>query len=396
MRLAYLTTCAAALVACSDSKSPTGPDSSTRLAPARRAPEPAAPSATFDPRSLTERIETLVTARLGQVVLPPDAFSASADAVHPDIACPDGGWNGGACWFMYTPYKNSDPAWENPGFLLASSDTTWVTPPQLINPIVQYPGAGSYNSDPDHAFDPSTGRLVQMYRVVADTMNRIMVMSTGNAHQWTPPLVAFAERAHDAVSPALIIEKDRTGKVWYVRSGRAGCTSQTTVVALRTARPDPGQPFETAQWSDPTPVDLTIPGYNPWHLDVAELPHGGYIALIAAYQKGFSCGQSDLWLARSDDGLSWRTMPLPIFWRGMAAARRREISTWYRGTLRYDAASDVLDLWPSALAGPSWSIYHSAFKLSDLTALMSGARASDRRSAIAASRRVPGARIPMP
>jgi hypothetical protein len=396
MRLVYLTTCAAALVACSDVRSPTAPVSPFRAVPAGSPFEPASSAENLDPRSLTDRIETLVTGQLTRVTLPPDAFSQSADAVHPDIACPGGGWNGGKCWVMYTPYKNSDPSWENPGFLLAVDDTNWVTPSAIRNPIVAYPGVGSYNSDPDHAFDPTTGRLIQVFRVVADTMNRIMIMSTANARQWTTPVVAFAARSHDVVSPSLIIENDRSAKVWYIKSGVAGCNALETSLELRTAHPDLAQPFETVAWSSPTAVEMKIPGYVPWHIDVAELPFGGYVALVAAFQRGTSCGQSDLWLATSQDGLTWRTLPLPIFWRGMGAARTRHISTWYRGTLRYDGKSDELDIWPSALVGTNWTIYHTAIRMADLWNLMGVAQVSDLRTVIAATKTAPRAMIPMP
>ena len=396
MRLVYLTTCAAALVACSDFRGPTAPSSPPRAAPNDKPSEPGGSPESFDPRSLTQRIELLVTDHFARVTLPPDGFSQSADAVHPDIACPGGGWNGGKCWFMYTPYKNSDPSWENPGFLLALDDTEWVTPAAIRNPIIGFPGVGSYNSDPDHAFDPATGRLIQVYRVVGDTMNRIMLMSTANARQWTAPVLAFAAHSHDAVSPALVIESDRTAKVWYVKAGVPGCNALETSLELRTAHPDLTQSFEAATWSPPTPVEMTIPGYVPWHIDVAELPFGGYVALVAAFQRGTSCGQSDLWLAASDNGLAWHALPLPIFWRGMTSARNRKISTWYRGTIRYDAKSDQLDIWPSALAGPNWMIYHTSVRMGELYNLMGAARLSDLRAVIAATKTAPRATIAMP
>lgn len=396
MRLVYLTMCAAALVACSDVQSPTAPPTPPHAVPGGKPSEPGASPENFDPRSLTQRIEGLVTENFARVSLPPDAFSQSADAVHPDIACPGGGWNGGKCWFMYTPYKNSDPSWENPGFLLALDDTNWVTPSAIRNPIVSFPGVGAYNSDPDHAFDPATGRLIQIFRVVADTTNRIMLMSTANARQWTTPVLAFAAHSHDVVSPSLIIENDRTATVWYIKSGVAGCNAFETSLEMRTAHPEPGQSFENAVWTSAIPVELTIPGYVPWHIDVAKLPFGGYVALVAAFQRGTACGQSDLWLAGSDDGLKWRTLPLPLFWRGMSTAKSRKISTWYRGTIRYDAQSDQLDIWPSALAGPNWTIYHTAIRLRELSDLMGAARISDLRAVIAATKTAPRATIPMP
>jgi len=394
MRLMYLALCAAALAACSDA-SPTAPGRS-RLAPTTGISEPGPSPEKFDPRSVKDRVEELVSRQFARVSLPPDAFSQSADAVHPDIACPTGRWNGAECWLMYTPYKNSDPSWENPGFLLAANETTWITPSSIRNPIVAYPGIGAYNSDPDHAFDPATQRLIQVFRVVVDTTNRIMLMSTANARQWTTPVIAFSVHSHDAVSPSLIIERDRTAKIWYLKSGVAGCNAETTTLQLRTARPGLTDDFESVHWSAPVATDLTIPGYVPWHIDVAALTFGGYVALIAAFPRGSSCSQSDLWLATSDDGLSWHTLALPVMWRGMGIAKKRAISTWYRGTLRYDPATDVLDIWPSALAGPNWTIYHTSVHLGEITDLTASAKASDMRAVALAARGVPRPMIPMP
>jgi hypothetical protein len=253
-----------------------------------------------------------------------------------------------------------------------------------------------YNSDPDHAFDPETERLIQVFRVVSDTANRIMLMSATSDLQWSAPVVAFAVRRHDAVSPSLIIERDRAAKIWYVRSGAAGCNATSTTVELRTAQPNPGETFESVRWSAPTVTDLSIPGYVAWHLDVAEIPSEGYLALIAAFPQGSSCAQSDLWLATSEDGVTWQTMMLPIFWRGMALAKDRDILTWYRGTLRYDPATDLLDVWPSGLAGPSWTIYHTSARLSEITDVMALATTSDLRAIRAASALVPQPSIRMP
>lgn len=393
MKLVSLTMCAAALVACSDSR-PTAPFRS-HLTPADGAPEPGATSQKLDSRSTKEWVEALVGRQFGRVTLPPDGFSKSADAVHPDIACPPGNWNGQTCWLMYTPYQNSDPSWENPGFLFAANDTSWLTPSAILNPIVSYPGIGSYNSDPDHAFDPGTQRLVQVFRVVTDTVNRIMLMSTANASQWTKPVVAFSVRSHDAVSPSLIIEPDRGAKIWYVKSGD-GCSTSSSRVELRTAQPNQGESFESVRWSAPTATNLSIPGSVVWHLDVAEVPAAGYVALIVAFPRGGTCSQSDLWLAMSEDGIAWRTMPMPLFWRGMTIAKRRAISTWYRGTLRYDPRSDLLDIWPSALSGPAWTIYHTSVRLGEITDVLASATTSDLNAIKASSAAVPQPSLRMP
>ena len=374
MRLTALTLCVVSLAACTDSKAPTSP---TRFsADAARPDEPSAPRQRIDTRPIAEQIESLIRPRFGRVTLPADGFSLSTEAVHPDITCPSTQpWNGTRCWLLYTPYRNSDPSYENPAFLAADSDTAWTTPAQVLNPLIGFPGQGQYNSDPDQAFDPATGRLVQMYRLV-DSTNKIMIMSTANARQWTAPIVAFKERNHDAVSPALIIDNERNAKVWYVRTGTEGCLARSSTVLMRTSHPAGTVRFEQADWSAAKPVDLSVPGGVVWHLDVIEAP-GGYIALVAAFPKGSVCSASDLWLATSSDGIRWRTFAVPLLWRGMSMVAGRSLTTWYRGTMRYDAERDMLHLWPSAFAGARWGVYHLAARLDDLVAVLGAAQPAD-------------------
>jgi hypothetical protein len=380
MRL-VVTLCAVALVACSaDSREPivTGPPTSHLSPPALHADSATPIALGPGPRSIPDRIADVVGTGLAKVSLPPDDYSLSSDAVHPDVACQNAGWNGARCWLMYTPYKNSDPSYENPAILIAANDTTWRTPPGVLNPIVPYPGLRSFNSDPDHAFEPGSNRLVQVYRVVSDSFNNIMIMSTANSATSTRPRVAFRERNHDAISPSLILAPDRSARLWYVRAGIEGCNSSTSSVALRSATPTANQRVDEADWSTPVDVHLSIPGWVVWHLDVEQLPEGrGYVALIVAFPRQLDCASSDLWLATSADGIDWRTYAMPMLWRGMTLARNRRISTWYRGTLRYDAANDSLHIWPSALAGPNWTVYHTAVKLDDLLSLLSAAKPSD-------------------
>lgn len=372
--------CAAALVGCSDVKPPAEPRFHlTPNPPLDQHPEIGRAHDSFDPRPVSMRLEDLLGTGLAKVSIPADDFSQSPDAVHPDITCPPASWMGAACWLMYTPYKNSNPLYENPALLLVADDTTWRTPPQLTNPLVPYPGPASYNSDPDHAFDAATRRMVQVYRVVADSFNKIMVMSTGDARRWTAPRVAFVEKSHDAVSPSLVLQSDRTAKLWYVRTGTRGCEALSSSVHLRSTKPDQDSRYETSVWSPATLVDLSIPGFVVWHLDVSELPgNAGYLAMIAAYPRGWNCANSDIWLASSTDGIHWQTYAVPILWRSMAAARVRGISTWYRGTIRYDAATDMLDLWPSAMSKTTWSVYHARARLSVLLGLLETAQPTDR------------------
>lgn len=401
MRRFALALCVVALASCTDSGN-TSPNTTSLNADAalRRAPtKPKIDTVTrtpLDSLSIPDHLSGLVGATFAKVALPPDAFSKSADAVHPDIACLDKAWNGARCWMLYTPYKNGDSGYENPSFLVAGNDTSWTTPTAITNPIVAWPGFGAYNSDPDHAFEPGTKRLMQVYRVVADSFNKIMIMSTTDAKTWTTPRLAFKERNHDAISPSLVIDRDRSADMWYVRSGADGCNATSSSVVMRSAMPDSNQRTDQANWSAAVAVKMSIPNSVIWHIDVERVsPTDGYIALIVAYQKGLTCGSSDLWLGTSADGVNWRTFAIPLFWRGMALAKQRAIGTWYRGTMRYDAASDSLHVWPSGLAGANWTIYHSAFKLHDVLGLLGSAQSADMKLLASRQQGIP-ATIPMP
>jgi hypothetical protein len=404
MRNLLRTMCAVALVGCSDAAqhstelaTSTSAADSRRVSPPGLRPDTILPPHHIDPRSPVARLEALVSANLTPVAIPADLFSRSSDAVHPDMACPPAPWNGQHCWLMYTPYLNSDPSYENPSFVYAQSETTWATPPGITNPVVPWPGLQKYNSDPDHAYDPATHRLVQLYRLVADGYNKIMLMSTTTGRQWTTAVLAFQELNHDAVSPALIIEPDEEAKVWYVKTGSGGCQTTASSVVMRTTRPAADSSFERAVWSDAVPVNLSIPGYNIWHLDVAKLPgQAGYVAFIAAFPKGTGCANNDLWLATSPDGITWRSYALPVLWRSMRFAKTAGLTTWYRGTLRYDAETDSLHLWPSALVGSRWNVYHTSVPLDAVLGLLRSTDHADLAATSLASLPVNPTRIPMP
>ena len=400
MRRFALVLCAVALTSCTDSGNTSPHTTSLNAAETRRRPTKpridTVTAAALDSISIPDRLSSLIGARFGKVALPPDAFSKSSDAVHPDIACLDKAWNGARCWMMYTPYKNGDSGYENPSFLAAVGDTNWSTPTAITNPIVAWPGFGVYNSDPDHAFEPGSNRLMQVYRVVTDSFNKIMIMSTTDARTWTPPRLAFKERNHDAISPSLVIDRDHSADLWYIRSGANGCSASSSTVMMRSATPDSTQRTDQGDWSAPVTVKMSVPNSVIWHIDVERVSMAeGYVALIVAYQKGLTCGASDLWLGTSPDGVNWRTFETPLMWRGMTVARQRSISTWYRGTMRYDATTDSLHVWPSGLAGANWTIYHTAFKLHDALGLLAAAQTSDLK--LLASRQAGiRATIPMP
>ncbi len=88
--------CAVALAGCADVKTPVEANTPTLTArdPAALHPETGDPRDAIDPRTISDRLETLYGGRFAKVSIPADPFSQFSDAVHPDIACPPGPWNG--------------------------------------------------------------------------------------------------------------------------------------------------------------------------------------------------------------------------------------------------------------------------------------------------------------
>lgn len=402
MRSAFAWPALVLLAACGDQAVPTAARRAPRAAtegaaravlPSDHGPMVPSDTTTPDARPVLTRIETLMSASLSNIAIPPDGFSKAPDAVHPDVACAPGAWNGARCWVAYTPYAGSNAVLENPSFLVESNDAAWRLPDGVANPVVPWPGGVDYNSDPDQLFDPATGRLVTYYRKVDARYNTVFAISTANGRSWSEPRLAFREANHNAVSPTVVMEPGRTARIWYVQSG-GGCGSSQTHVSMRTAHPDPTQPLETASWSDPVDVRLALPGFAVWHMDVIAIPEWhGYLALLASYAVGNGCASDDLWLAMSADGLRWQVFAVPILWRAMPAAQRLGIRTWYRGTMRYDAATDSLHVWPSALTRNNrWLVYHTSVKFTDLVRALLAATPADRpTAALTAPSRVPDA-----
>ena len=135
-------------------------------------------------------------------------------------------------------------------------------------------------------------------------------------------------------------------RMWSVRTAgtNGGCTSSSNVLEYRTST-------NGTVWSAPVATDFAQPGYIPWHVEVIHVPSKNeFWALMSAYPTGdpavANCSNTDLFFARSSDGIHWTTynraalLPsLGVAWDGAQI---------YRSTLLYDEANDRLRIWYSA------------------------------------------------
>jgi hypothetical protein len=114
-----------------------------------------------------------------------------------------------------------------------------------------------------------------------------------------------------------------------------------------------------------TLVALVQPGYVIWHLDVLYVAATAeYWARYAAFPVGAHCSASDLFVARSLDGQHWEHADRPLLGRGRLPWASASL---YRGTLWYDAPSDVVHLLFSGRSAENvWSLGAAAYRLADL------------------------------
>lgn len=342
------------------------------------ADHPTSPTATLPvkPPTISEAMILAPTA----VFIPPDTMSKASDIVHPDIldfaASGLGSWNRKRCYQVYTPYLDSNNRYENPSILVSDDCQTWTVPEGTSNPVVPFPGANAYNSDPDLSFDESRNELVMLYRVVAEGFNKIQVATSADGRTWpNQGRNVIKVSNHDAVSPTMVIEKD-TVKVWFVESGPSGCTSGGTAVKMRYAVRVPGKSIDQLEWKSGPEIKMAQKDFRIWHFRIKKLPGSmGYIALFAAYYKTYTCASDEVFLATSKDGINWETFAVPILWRTMPGF---SLAAWYRTTMLYNPATDRLDIWPSAIdKNGLWTEYHAAYNYSKLLAALRAAKEAD-------------------
>lgn len=275
-------------------------------------------------------------------------YDGSGQVVHPDVAVWPG--NSTPLRLAITPYPGGDAAYENPSLFAGQDGRNWTVPPGVRNPVEH--ASSGYLSDPDLVYDPSTATFSLFYRQVASGRNVIWLARSGDGATWGGPVQVASAPNHEIVSPAVVRGAPaEPWSMWSVNSGGAGCDARATVVERRTSQ-------DGVHWSAPIRTDLAQSGEVIWHIDVAWVgARGEYWALYNTYQSGGTCVTGALYLARSTDGIHWRTAPSPVARRGVTPGFADVI---YRSTFLVDATGTYVTFWLSGATyqadrGYTWS-----------------------------------------
>lgn len=282
-------------------------------------------------------------------------YDGEGQAIHPDIYYNEIGWNGWKYWMANTPYTNSDDDVENPSMLVSNNGTDWSVPDGLINPIVDMPEGGGYNSDPDLVYNPSGDYLMYYYRESQSNGNdSIKLVTSTNGVIWSQPVsLTFAndDNAYREISPAIIRQDNGQYKMWYVGDGH-GVTG-TRSVYYRESN-------DGINWQDRQLIIINnFDNYSPWHINVRYLPEKQeYFMMISANPIGSTGSNTDLYLATSVDGLNWFGHERPLLLRSANGWDKNQI---YRADFLYDSDNNDFRLWYSARSTVSTNVWRTGY-----------------------------------
>jgi hypothetical protein len=258
-------------------------------------------------------------------------YEGSGQAMHPDVALTPRGWSTYQRHLVLTPYPFGNQASENPSMFAGDDGLTWTVEAGVTNPVAR-PDAG-YLSDPALVYVPEASELWMYYRQASD-QNYVWLVRSADGVTWGPATKVAQAPNHWLVSPTVVHRAPGDWQMWSV-NGRTGCGDPDGWVERRTSA-------DGRVWSDPVRVNLTQPGYRPWHVDVmwiASLKQ--YWALYNA-KDAANCATPALFLATSDNGLDWTTYPSPVLERG-ASPEFADIV--YRSAMEYLPQADAVRFW---------------------------------------------------
>lgn len=181
--------------------------------------------------------------------------------VHPSLVSFKTPWFGFKYWCLYTPYPQSNSAFENPCLVASNDLVNWVVPNRIQNPIDQ-PSAltSDYMRDTHLYFDGENNRLCMMYLQRGSGFNRLYVKTfSGEILSERSEIWSGVVGTNDFASPSFWFNK--TANKWQAIGHNLDNSPAWPIVKMESDNLESGWGAQTA---------LTFPVYAGrkwWHSD---------------------------------------------------------------------------------------------------------------------------------
>jgi len=301
-------------------------------------------------------------------------FDGSGQAVHPDIIKIKGKTT--RYVLAFTPYPFSNELYEKPSVLVSRDGISWLEN-DIKNPVISSKSGKELASDPDIVYARGKfylyfvsqiwgGKLFKKARALFKQYTKqysssVKVVVSKDLKKWSKPIQILKSGGLSSFWPftRLIIcpsvTWDGIFKMWYIKA--FGCTNTNPRLYYRESK-------DGISWGKEKRVFIQFPkGQVIWHIDVEKLSNGQYWMLIAAYPKSEHCEKiKNLYLAVSNDGLSWKTREKPIL--TIDPGSSWDSDSLYRST--FIVENKIFKLWYTGSRNKIWKIGYTFSKISSL------------------------------
>ncbi|GKX27565.1 hypothetical protein SH1V18_00450 [Vallitalea longa] len=294
------------------------------------------------------------------------------EVTHPDIIKFDTSWNGYKYWMAVTPNQTGNSQFENPCIVASNDGENWVVPKDIENPLtgIKEEPRPYHNCDVDLVYDEDSDSLRVYYVWSKDDIpygqdgfqpSEVRLIEVKKSDEGysvsSPETVVISDKRYDILSPSIVKKSDDEWYMWCVNTGDRGYNNQTNHVDYRTSS-------DGKNWSMPVSLKDTFiqRGYQPWHIDVEYVEEKDeYFTIFPAYPDGGNSEFTELFFARSNDGITWTNYENPML--------RVDRDSWdsdfiYRSTFIIE--NDTMRIWYSAGTGEGWRIGYTANNIDNI------------------------------
>lgn len=227
-------------------------------------------------------------------------YMGNSQNVHPKVLYIENGFGGHCFWMAYTPFPNSNDAFENPCVAFSDDGYSWEN--IEVTPLDDPQGFG-YNSDAHLVYREDTSTLECWYRYVGDPSQpvreeTIYRRTSKDGIHWSEKKLVYSNMSGtyaQLLSPSIIWDGEKY-HIWVVEYTTSMIVHYVT---------DPSN-LSNWTWTDAAPVTFNDNGIdvNPWHIDVIK-DGNKYVFLVMCRKDKKLENPMSLFITSTEDNVTY-------------------------------------------------------------------------------------------